>query len=303
MPAERVTFPLIAKRRVIGLAFGGMHSARRGIGSDVAGSRPYRPGDDIDAIDWNASARLSLARGGDEFIVREFYAEESPRVVALCDRRPAMSLFPPGLPWLCKPEAAAHSLKLISDSALAARAYVGYLDHAADAAYWQPPRSQRELQALGAFDRPFGGPGDPLVRGLDYLARQRRDAPAGTFVFVVSDFVVAPDRDVWLRAVERRWDVVPVVLQDPLWERSFPDVAGIVVPFAELEMGGVRYARLTDAEVAARREGNERRWADLVALFRSLDIEPVVVSSHAHADVAAAFLAWADRRIYTRGPR
>ena len=27
-----------------------MHSARRGLGSDVAGSRPYLPGDDMDAI-------------------------------------------------------------------------------------------------------------------------------------------------------------------------------------------------------------------------------------------------------------
>ena len=46
---------------MIGLAFGAMHSARRGMGSDVAGSRPYRPGDDVDAIDWAASAKLSAA--------------------------------------------------------------------------------------------------------------------------------------------------------------------------------------------------------------------------------------------------
>ena len=35
----------------IGLSFGAMHSARRGRGSDVAGSRPYVPGDDVKAID------------------------------------------------------------------------------------------------------------------------------------------------------------------------------------------------------------------------------------------------------------
>ena len=57
------TFPLIPRRRVLGLAFGGLHSARRGAGSDVAASRPYRPGDDVGKIDWPASARLSLARG------------------------------------------------------------------------------------------------------------------------------------------------------------------------------------------------------------------------------------------------
>ena len=65
------TFPLIPRRRVLGLPFGGLHSARRGTGADVAGSRPYRPGDDVKRIDWYASARLSLARGSDEFVVRD----------------------------------------------------------------------------------------------------------------------------------------------------------------------------------------------------------------------------------------
>ncbi|NUT54615.1 MAG: DUF58 domain-containing protein, partial [Thermoleophilia bacterium] len=85
------TFPLIPRRRVLGLAFGGLHSARRGAGSDDAASRPYRPGDDVGKIDWPASARLSLARGSDEFVVREHFAEEAPRDVVLADRRPTMS--------------------------------------------------------------------------------------------------------------------------------------------------------------------------------------------------------------------
>ena len=62
MPGADLTFPLVSRRRLIGLSFGGMHSARRGTGSDVAGSRPYRPGDDVDTIDWAASARLSSVR-------------------------------------------------------------------------------------------------------------------------------------------------------------------------------------------------------------------------------------------------
>src|SRR3954464_7343266 len=101
-----VVFPLTPRRRLIGLSFGGMRSARRGAGSDVAGSRVYRPGDDIATIDWAASARPSAARGTDEFIGRERFAEEAPRVVIIADRRPEMSLFPPSLPWLSKPHAA-----------------------------------------------------------------------------------------------------------------------------------------------------------------------------------------------------
>src|SRR2546430_17440916 len=103
MPHGDLTFPLTARRRVIGLSFGAMHSARRGMGTDVAGSRPYRAGDDVDAIDWAASAKLSAARSSDEFIVREHYADEAPRVGIVADRPTAMALFPPGLPRASEP--------------------------------------------------------------------------------------------------------------------------------------------------------------------------------------------------------
>src|SRR5215475_9172484 len=120
------TFPLVPRRRVMGLAFGGMHSVRRGIGSDVAGSRPYRPGDDVAAIDWNASARLSAARASDEFVVRERFSEEAARVVVLCDRRPAMGIDAPSVRRFRKAEAVRRAVELVSASAVAARSLVGY---------------------------------------------------------------------------------------------------------------------------------------------------------------------------------
>jgi len=296
------TFPLIPRRRVLGLPFGGLHSARRGVGSDVAGSRPYRPGDDMDTIDWNASARLSLARGSDEFVVREHFAEEAPRVVVLCDRRPSMALFSEGWPWLRKGEAIRHILRLVGDSTTAARGLLGYLDQAEDDLFWRPPRSEREL---GQFDleRPFGAPEDTLSRGLRHLVQQRRDLPSGTFVFVVSDFLEQPARDDWLWALERRFELVPVVLQDPIWEQTFPDVSGAVVPFRDAATGRVALASLTARDAARRREANERRRHELLQMLRSLDVDPVLVSSHEWRDVVFAFLTWADQRLLTRGRR
>ena len=88
------TFQLISRRRLIGLTHGTMRSVRRGRGTEVAGSRPYRPGDDIRTIDCGASARMSSARGADEFVVRERYADEGPRVVVVADRSPELSFFP-----------------------------------------------------------------------------------------------------------------------------------------------------------------------------------------------------------------
>jgi uncharacterized protein (DUF58 family) len=294
------TFPLIPRRRVLGLPFGALHSARRGLGSDIAGTRPYQPGDDVDRIDWYASARLSLARGSDEFIVREHFADEAPRVVCICDRRPSMSLFPAEFPWLRKPEAILQAVRLISDSAIAARGLLGYLDEAEGDTFWLPPRSDHTLGGLD-LDRTFGAPRDTLVRSLRHIARQRRDLPAGTFVFVVSDFLEQPSRDQWLDALERRFEIVPVVVQDPRWEQTFPDVSGTAVPFVDAETGAVALATLKVGEADAQRERNEQRFDDLVRGFHALDLDPVLVSSHEHRDIVFSFLSWADQRVLTRG--
>jgi uncharacterized protein (DUF58 family) len=294
------TFPLIPRRRVLGLPFGGLHSMRRGLGSDVAGSRPYQPGDDIDRIDWHASARLSLARGTEEFVVREHFADEAPRVVVLCDRRPSMSVFSGDWPWLRKPEAIRETTRVIGDSAAAARGLLGYFDESEGGPYWHPPRSSRELGPVDV-DRRFEAPPDTLARGLGYLVEQRRDLPAGAFVFVLSDFLEEPTRDEWLNALERRWEIVPVVIQDPIWEQSFPDVGGTVVPFADPETGRLSLVRFTEQEVKERRDANERRLRELLSTLRALDMDPVVVSSHESRDVALAFLTWADQRLFTRG--
>jgi uncharacterized protein (DUF58 family) len=296
------TFPLIPRRRVLGLPFGGLHSVRRGIGSDVAGSRPYEPGDDIDKIDWNASARLSLARGSDEFIVREHFAEEAPRVVVVCDRRPSMSVFSDGWPWLRKPEAIQYAATLIGDSAVAARGLLGYYDEGEGEAFWRPPRSERELGRLD-LERPFRAPEDTLARGLRHLTEQRRDLPAGSFVFVLSDFLARPSRDEWMWALERQWEIVPVVIQDPVWEQTFPDVSGAAIRFVDAESGRPAVAALTEREAAERRDANEHRRRELLDDLRALDMDPVLVSSHDVRDVLYSFLSWADQRLFTRGRR
>src|SRR5260221_14139050 len=102
---ERRVFPLVPRRRVTGLPFGDLPSRRRGPGSDVIGSRPYEPRDPVSTIDWFATARLSAASGGDDFVVRDRAADEAPRVARVFDRRPAMGLYPAPPPWPPKPGA------------------------------------------------------------------------------------------------------------------------------------------------------------------------------------------------------
>ena len=295
------TFPLIPRRRVVGLAFGGVRSVRRGSGSDVAGSRQYVPGDNLAWIDWAASARLSAARDSDEFIVHELFADEAPRVVMIADRRPSMGIGAAPLRRLDKPEALHGSLRLIRESARVARSLTGYLDHAEGEAHWRPPRSERQ-SPLGIFEeRPFGAPADTVSRGLDHLVQHRRELPTQTFVFILSDFLLPLDEEPWIRALEHRWELVPVVVQDPVWERSFPDVGGLTVPYADPGSGGVVPVYLTRAEASRLRDEHEARYAELVRLFRTLGTEPVMVDSHDPGAILAAFLRWADLRMMVRG--
>jgi uncharacterized protein (DUF58 family) len=282
-----------------------MHSARRGTGDDVAGSRPYVRGDDVHSIDWATSARLSSARGSDEFVVRESYADEAPFVVVVCDRRPEMALYPPELPWLQKQEAVRAAAELIGASAVQARGLVGYLDYALgeEEPFWRPPQSQAELWLIRerhlAFPE-FRARPDNVERALDFLGRHGRSVPSGSFVFVLSDFLVAPPRDAWARALEHRWDVVPVVIQDPVWEQSFPRVDGVVVPVADAR-GRLRPVRLSAREAERRRAENETRRDRLLTDFVTLGIEPLLLSSSDREHVLRAFLAWSDERQFRRG--
>lgn len=305
MSGRRDVFPLVPRQRLLGLSFGVIHGIRRGVGTDVAGSRPYRPGDDRDAIDWAATARLSAARASDEFVVREHYADDAPRVVIVVDRRPEMALSSPDVPWLRKHEALRTAARLIADSVAEARGLVGYLDLAdgADAPFWRPPSSNRELWSIRdehLRHATYSASEDNLALALEFLEGHRRAVPGGTFLFVISDFLVSPPLDAWERAIEHRWDVVPVVIQDPLWEQSFPPVDGIVVPLTGAD-GRVRLVRLRAGESAERRREHEQRRADLVGGFLDLGVDPVLISASDHDHVLAALLDWAAGRELEHG--
>jgi uncharacterized protein (DUF58 family) len=290
---ERRTFPLVPRRRLTGLPFGDLPSRRRGHGTEVIGSRPYEPGDPVSTIDWFASARLSSATGGDEFIVRDRAADEAPRVTILLDRRPAMGLYPPPLPWLSKREAMREAAISIAASAAVARADIAALDYGAGEPWWLPPgrRDRPWIVAARAAEAPFEAPEDNVLQALAFLAQRRTDVPGGTFLFVASDFLEPVPPDAWLDAVGHGWDVVPVVIQDPVWERSWPDVAGVGVPVAHAGL-----VRLGRRQAARLRSEHEERYAGLLAELQSVGLRPVELDSSDPYAVDEAFLGWAEER-------
>jgi len=218
----------------------------------------------------------------------------------LCDRRRAMRGMPEEWGWLSKARAMRNALHLIADSAVAARGMAGYLDIAGGEPRWSPPRSRLDVAASGADDDLFSAAANTLDRGVEHLVRHRRAFPAGSFLFLVSDFLVLPAHETWAAAAGERWDVVPVVIQDPLWEQSFPDVHGISVPLADEATGKRLLVRLSKRECLDLRARHERRFAALLTTFRRQALEPVVISGSGRASVLGAFLEWSERRRLVR---
>ncbi len=256
-------------------------------------------GDPFRSIDWSASAKLSAARDADNFVLREHYADEAPRVVVVADRRPEMQLFPPGLPWLRKGEALRAAVELIRASTIEAHGFLGYLDYGDGEGepFWLPPQSQSLWEYLDREEdgAPFQAPTSTIEDAFEFLLAHPRSVPAGTFLFVLSDFLAPPPIETWIRALEHRWDVIPVVLQDPLWERSFPPVDGFVLDVADVE-GRSHEVHLTRGETRARTQAHETRWAELLESFERASLEPVLVESSDESDLLRAFLRWAELR-------
>jgi uncharacterized protein (DUF58 family) len=295
------TFPLVSRRRLIGLAWGAMHGARRGSGSDVAGSRPYTSWDDPDRIDWATSARLSSARNTDEFVVRDYFADESPRVVLLTDCGRSMVTTPSWVPWLCKDEAVETAAELIGESVAEARGLMGFLeftDEPAGGVRWCAPGFSRREQALVDEAAPDAGIGDDrsgVAGAFSFLALHRRAVPSASFVFVLSDFLDPPPLATWEWALDRGWDVVPVVIQDPVWEQGFPDVDGVTMPLLGPD-GERRLVRLRRGESARHRERHAERRRSFLEGLSSLGIGCVLVSESDPGHVLDAFLAWSTER-------
>jgi uncharacterized protein (DUF58 family) len=289
-------FPLIPRRRFAGVQIGTRRSPRRGSGDEVAGTRPYRPGDRRAWIDWRASAKLSAARHSDEFVVREFFAEQAPRVVVIADRSPRMGLYGTAFPWLDKGAVLETALELIALSAAAERGELAYVALAGDDAVWLPPRSPAAI--LPAIERRSDSwsAHAPLERCFTVLARHGALFSQGTFVFVLSDFLRPPSARAWVRLRGLGWDVTPIVIQDPVWEQSFPAVGGVLLPLQDASgetSGDVWVGR---REARARAHANEQRLAALLVRFGRLGFDSVLLDSADPNDIARAFRTWAQRR-------
>jgi len=250
--------------------------------SDV---RPYEPGDDVRAIDWNVSARMNAAH------VKQFI-EERDRTVNLVIDMSASGLF--GTAGGSKRELAAELAAMVAFSAIRNNDRVGlYLVTDRVERYLPPKKGKRHvMRVVGEIlsFQPQARTTD-LAAGLDFLAKVARRR---SVVFLVSDFLA----DGWERALKitaQRHELVPVVVTDPV-EQAMPEVG--LVAFEDLETGEVVEFDTSGWNVRAYRRQLAAEAAARDAALRRLNVEVVEVRTDLpYVDALVAFFKARARRL------
>ena len=278
---------ITTRRAVQDTLAGGYHSLFKGRGMAFSEVRPYQPGDEIRAIDWNVTARM-----GEPFI-KVFSEERELTALIAVDRSASQDA---GFSAQAKAEVSAEIAALLVFSALENGDRAGLLLFTDRIERYVPPRRGKKhglrlITEVLAF-RPQGR-GTDLAAALGHLTMaQRRKA----VVFVVSDFL-AEGYENALAVMARRHDVVPVVVTDPV-EETLPELGGLW-PVTDAESGETVLLDFADARTrTAYQVYAQERASRRDRIFRKLSLEAVRVrpGDDYVQPLAALFRARARRR-------
>lgn len=238
----------ISTRRLVdqGIA-GNYHSVFRGRGVEFSEVRPYQPGDDVRAIDWNRTARMGAP------FVKVFHEERDLTVFLVVDVSGSLRF---GSRAIAKRELAAELAALLAFAALRNQDRVGAALVSDHLDLLLPParRRHRALRLVHEIlSRPARG-GTDLERGLEAVLANLHQR---SVLFLISDFVgIVPE--LALQRAAARHDLVVLEIVDPR-DLEPPAVGPLVLEDAETgEVALVDGRRSAAAESARARAERER---------------------------------------------
>jgi uncharacterized protein (DUF58 family) len=253
-------------RGLVDALFAGEYrSVFKGQGMEFAEVREYTPGDEVRAIDWNVTARMS------RLFVKRYVEERELTVMLALDISGSESF---GTVERFKSDMMTEFASVIALAAVRNNDRVGLIFFTDTVEHVVPPRKGKRhvlriVRDLLAFE-PRGRRTD-LRPALEYMQRTLRQH---TVIFLVSDFQ-ADGYEHALKVLGRRHDIVAVTLNDPA-EQSLPAVgiARMHDPetdeYLEVDTTDRRvraaYAEHMAAELAARRRVLRRAGVDKVEL-------------------------------------
>jgi uncharacterized protein (DUF58 family) len=271
-----------SRREVAGALVGGYRSAFRGGGIEFEESRPYAPGDDVRAIDWNAFARTGALH------VKRYREERDQLLLLLLDVSASMGF---GTAGPSKAALAARAAALLAAAARAAGDRVAVWTFDRELVAELPPGrgEAHELRLLRVLVAAGGG-GDGATALAPLLGAVRDRVHRRAIVFLLSDlrddalFAAGADgrrTRAALAAVASRHDLVAAWVRDPR-ETALPAVGTLRVADPEapgrtwiLRSGSrrarERYARAARAGADAIERGLLRLGADVLPLATDAD--------------------------------
>ena len=256
-----------SSHKVDELLAGSWNSAFKGRGIEFEEVRPYQPGDDVRAIDWNVTAR------SDQPFIKLFREEREMSVQLLVDLSPSLEF---GSQGRTKRELVAELGATLAMSATRNNDRVGLTLFSDDVEKAIPPRkgTKHVLRIIREllYCQPVGQ-GTNISSAIEHLNRTSRRR---SVAFLVSDF---QDHgfESQLKVARKRHDLIPIIVSDPR-EFDIPNVG--LVRLRDSETGETilldtasRRNRATYQQLCT--EANDHR----DAMFRRLKMQPIRLST------------------------
>jgi uncharacterized protein (DUF58 family) len=281
-------------RRLDGLLQGDYRSLFRGGGVDFAALREYQFGDDVRAIDWNVTARMTTP------YVREYHEDREITAWFLLDLSPSVDF------GTVAPDREKRTVLIDFVTTLArlltrrgnrvgAILYGGRVEHTI-------PAGSGRVQVLRLVEDLLRQPrleGAPFTDLAPLLEAAHRRIRRRSLVVLVSDFIGVPGWERPLELLNRRHELLAVRLVDP-HEIELPNVGPVMMQ--DSETGEQLYIDTADAGFRGRfRSAAEAREAAVTAGLRRARVEAVTLSTS--DDLVRAIVRMAtERRLRRRRP-
>jgi uncharacterized protein (DUF58 family) len=270
-------------RRLVESSFAGQYqSVFKGRGMNFEEVRPYTPGDEIRAIDWNVTARTG------EPYIKKFTEEREMTVMIVLDVSASGDF---GSVEESKREMAAEVAAILAFSAIHNNDKVGLLLFSDRVELFIPPKKGRHhilrlIREMLYFSPQ--GRGTDLAGALDYM---NKVVTRRAVVFVISDFLTG-DFSRPLNVSAKRHDMVALTVIDPA-EEALPDVGVILLEDPETgEQIEVDTSRRAITGNYARLVGE--RFKELGTVFGSRGVDTVQLRTD--ADCLPVLRSFFDRR-------
>jgi uncharacterized protein (DUF58 family) len=277
---------------------GEWESIYTGEGIEFAASKPYEPGDDLRDLDLQ-----TLVQSGEEEIILRAVGRQR-KIYLWVDLSGSMQRFPEMF-FSQKPEIRDTAVGLLAFSAWNAYSPVGLCAFDREIRRFFPARSGESYfeEIVGWFldhaDESAKGSAD-IPGALAFL--EERISPQSLVLFIsdFQDILFEGDFAHLLRPAAKKFDFIPVVVQDPL-EHGTALKQSVVIAVRDSETDRRAEITLTPQKLEEIRESSARHLAHLKWSFLEVGLEHIVLDSATIEDCYRTLSSFFEARKRTRG--